>query len=121
MQIEQLEICLRMSSSGRRRSRKQKSSQFPQAKRVFGIVSTVALAVVPIYALFIMVHHFIGGFAWPMLSPYFWALWFVIALGLTIARAPSEELRDDPGAKTGFALGAVNVITAFVAILFSAS
>ncbi|HEY6184718.1 MAG TPA: hypothetical protein VIW67_20915 [Terriglobales bacterium] len=84
-------------------------------------MSTVALAVVPIYALFIMVHHFIGGFAWPMLSPYFWALWFVIALGLTIARAPSEELRDDPGAKTGFALGAVNVITAFVAILFSAS
>jgi uncharacterized membrane protein len=49
--------------------------------------------VVPIYGLFILVHHFIGGFTWPMLSPYFWALWFVIALGLTIARAPSEELR----------------------------
>jgi len=58
-----------------------------------GLVSTVALAVVPIYGLFILVHHFIGGFTWPMLSPYFWALWFVIALGLTIARAPSEELR----------------------------
>jgi len=57
------------------------------------LVSTVALAVVPIYGLFILVHHFIGGFTWPMLSPYFWALWFVIALGLTIARAPSEELR----------------------------
>jgi len=58
-----------------------------------GLVSTVALAVVPIYGLFILVHHFIGGFTWPMLSPYFWALWFVIALGLTIARAPSEELQ----------------------------
>jgi hypothetical protein len=110
-----------MSRSGRRRSRKQKSSQFPQAKRIFSIVATVALAIVPIHALFILIHHFIGGFSWPMLSPYFWALWFVIALGLTIARAPSEELRDDPAAKTGFALGAVNVVTAFIAILFSAS
>jgi hypothetical protein len=110
-----------MSASGRRSARKHKSPLFPQAARVLGLVSTVALAVVPIYGLFILVHHFIGGFTWPMLSPYFWALWFVIALGLTIARAPAEELRDDPHAKTGFALGAVNVVTAFVAILFSAS
>jgi len=80
----------------------------------------VALSLVPIYAVFLLVHHFIGGFEWPMLSPYFWAAWFVIALGLTIARAPSEELRNDPVAKTGFALGAINVVTAFVAILFSA-
>jgi hypothetical protein len=77
--------------------------------------------VVPLYALFILIHHFIHGFEWPMLSPYFWALWFVVALGLTIARAPSEELRDDPMAKTGFALGAINVLTAFVVILFSAA
>ena len=55
-----------------------------------------------------------------MLSPYFWALWFIIALGLTIAHAPSEELRDDRIAKTGFALGAVNVLTAFIAVLYSA-
>jgi len=110
-----------MSPSGRRRSRKANIPKFPQATRAFSIVSTVALAVVPIYAIFVLVQHFIGGFAWPMLSPYFWAFWFVIALGLTISRAPSEELRDDPHAKTGFALGAVNVVTAFVAILFSAS
>ena len=84
-------------------------------------MSIVVLSLVPIYAIFMLVHRFAGGFEWPMLSPYFWAVWFVIALGFTIARAPSEELRDDPLAKTGFALGAVNVVTAFVAILFSAT
>ncbi len=74
---------------------------------------------VPIYAIFLIIHHFIGGFEWPMLSPYFWAVWFVVALGLTIAQVPSEELREDPYAKTGFTLGAINVVTAFMAILFS--
>ena len=93
----------------------------PSIALLFRIISIVALSLVPIYAVFVLVHHFIGGFGWPMLSPYFWAAWFVIALGLTIARAPSEELRDDPIAKTGFALGAINVVTAFVAILFSAT
>jgi hypothetical protein len=110
-----------MPPSGRRRvSRKSSSFKSSKAADIFRIVSTVALSLVPLYAVFMLVHHFIGGFEWPMLSPYFWALWFVIALGLTIARAPSEELRDDPYAKTGFALGAVNVVTAFVVILLSA-
>lgn len=106
---------------GRRYSRKLDNAKLTQATTIFRIVSTVALSLVPIYAVFLLVHHFIGGFEWPMLSPYFWAAWFVIALGLTIARAPSEELRDDPIAKTGFALGALNVVTAFVVILFSAT
>ena len=111
-----------MLRSGRRRSsRNSNSSRFEHALRVFQIASTVLLSLVPIYAIFLVIHYYIGGFEWPMLSPYFWALWFVIALGLTIARAPSEELRDDPYAKTGFALGAVNVVTAFVAILISAT
>jgi hypothetical protein len=105
----------------RRSSRKMDLSKFTKAVSIFRVVCTVALSLVPLYAIFLLVHHFIGGFEWPMLSPYFWAGWFVIALGLTIARAPAEELRDDPYAKTGFALGAVNVVTAFVAILFSAS
>lgn len=105
----------------RRSSRKLHNAKLNQSAIIFRIVSTVALSLVPIYAIFLLVHHFVGGFEWPMLSPYFWAAWFVIALGLTIARAPSEELRDDPMAKTGFALGAINVVTAFVAILFSAA
>jgi hypothetical protein len=110
-----------MHRSGRRRvSRKSSSSKSSKAVNLFRIVSTVALSLVPLYAVFMVIHHFVSGFEWPMLSPYFWALWFVIALGLTLARAPSEELRDDPYAKTGFALGAVNVVTAFVVILFSA-
>ena len=104
-----------------RSSRKLHNAKFTEAATVFRIVSTIALSLVPIYAVLLFAHHFISGFEWPMLSPYFWAAWFVIALGLTIARAPSEELRDDPIAKTGFALGAINVVTAFVAILFSAS
>src|SRR6476661_10146137 len=104
----------------RRSSKKLDHSKFAKAVGIFRVVSTVALSLVPIYAIFLLVHHFVGGFDWPMLSPYFLAGWFVIALVLTIARAPAEELRHDPYAKTGFALGAVNVVTAFVAILFSA-
>jgi len=71
-----------MPRSGRRRiSWKLNNPQFSKAANIFRIVSTVALSVVPLYAVFMLVHHFIGGFEWPMLSPYFWALWFVIALG----------------------------------------
>jgi hypothetical protein len=80
----------------------------------------VLLSLVPLYAGVVMLRSLIGGSQWLMPSPYFWALWFVIALALTLFHAPSEELRDDPYAKTGFALGAINIVTAFVAILFSA-
>jgi hypothetical protein len=111
-----------MGHSGRRKSSRKKeiNSNLSPAHRIFRLVSIVAFSLVPIYVLFVLVHRLIGGLEWPMLSPYFWVLWFVIALTLTIIRAPTEELRDDPIAKTGFALGAINVLTAFVAILFSA-
>jgi hypothetical protein len=87
---------------------------------LFQVGSVTMLSLVPLYVGFTLVQRYFAGFQWPMLSPYFWALWFIIALGLTIAHAPSEELRDDRIAKTGFALGAVNVVTAFIAVLYSA-
>ena len=110
-----------MPHSGHHKSlRKVAPSWLRLAAHVSRVVSIVALSLVPIYAVFMLIHHYIGGFAWPMLSPYFWALWFVIALGLTIAHAPSEELRNDRFSKTGFALGAINLVTAFIAVLYSA-
>jgi hypothetical protein len=91
----------------------------PNKVRLFQTTSMTMLSVVPLYLGFKFAHHVIAGFPWPGLSPYFWALWFVIAVGLTIAHAPSQELRDDRFSKTGFALGAVNIVTAFIAVLYS--
>jgi hypothetical protein len=109
---------------GRRRHRsslRKSASRYPQLRRFFRIVCIVVLSAVPIYAGFTLLHHATGGFQWPLLSPYFWAFWFIVALTLTIARAPTEEHNDDPVSKADFTLGAINVLTAFVALFYSAS